>query len=48
MCTVPITQRLIQNVVRPHTQWTFQGEKQVLLASKLTKQSVLETLVIYI
>ena len=48
MCTVPITQRLIQNVVRPHTQWTFQGEKQVLLASKLTKQSVLETLLMYI
>ena len=48
MCTVPITQRLIQNVVRPRAQWTFQGEKQVLLASKLTKQSVLETLLMYI
>ena len=48
MCTVPITQRWIENVVRPGVQWTFEGEKQVLLASKLTKQSVLETLLIYI
>ena len=48
MCTVPITQRLIQNVVRPRAQCTFQGGKQVLLASKLTKQSVLETLLIHI
>ena len=48
MCTDPITQRLIQNVVRPRAQWTFQDEKQVLLASKLTKESVLETLLIYI
>lgn len=48
MCTVPVTQRLIQNVVRPRAQWTFQGEKQVLLASKLTKQSVIGTLLIYI
>ena len=48
MCTVHITQRCIQNVVRPGAQWTLEGEKQVLFASKLTKQSVLETLLIYI